>query len=112
MCVPSFLCIPGSVRPSDPQERAHFWLPETTSETPENLLTSPIAERMYIEKDEVLRVRVETDEFYDDEPGPPVIIDGQKMEKIEGKRRAPYTIVVCLLPVRRESQLMVIHSVQ
>ena len=54
---------------------------------------------MYIDAGEVVRIRVEADEFYDDEPGPPkategVMMNGQAKER-EG-RRAPYTITVRL----------------
>lgn len=52
---------------------------------------------MYIDAGEVVRVRVEADEFYDDEPGPPkategVMANGQAKER--ENRRAPYTITV------------------
>lgn len=57
------------------------------------LLDSATADRMYIDTGEVVRVRVEADEFYDDEPGPPKATEGVQQVKTEG-RRAPYTITV------------------
>ena len=57
------------------------------------LLDSATADRMYIDTGEVVRVRVEADEFYDDEPGPPKATEGVQQVKSEG-RRAPYTITV------------------
>lgn len=82
----------GVVRPSDPNERAYFWLPGSEATSTHELLDSPEAERLYIDQGEIVRVRVERDEFCDDEPGPPkasegVLISGQA-------RRVPYTITV------------------
>ena len=57
------------------------------------LLDSATADRMYIDTGEVVRVRVEADEFYDDEPGPPKASEGVQQAQTEG-RRAPYTITV------------------
>lgn len=48
---------------------------------------------MYIDTGEIVRVRVETDEFYDDEPGPPKANEGVVAPQSEGKR-PPYTITV------------------
>ncbi|KAJ7623592.1 polymerase III polypeptide H [Roridomyces roridus] len=40
----------------DPNERAHFWLPSAEAEaTPTELLDSPTAERMWIDKGEIIR---------------------------------------------------------
>lgn len=80
---------------SDPNERAHFWLPDSPLTTAHELLDTPLAERMYIDQGEVVRVRVETDEFYDDEPGPPKAQEGVQMQK-EAKR-PPYSVVVRLI---------------
>ncbi|TDL23720.1 hypothetical protein BD410DRAFT_768329 [Rickenella mellea] len=84
----------------DPNERAHFWLP--TYEPPESdpdhvpsqheLLDSPVSERMYIDAGEILRTRVEADEFFDDEPGPPKAAEGVMAKKAE-RRRPPYNVV-------------------
>ena len=49
---------------------------------------------MYIDQNEILRVRVEADEFYDDEPGPPKASEGVQVMK--EPRRAPYNITVRL----------------
>lgn len=86
--VPAFL--------SDPNERAHFWLPGSEAKTAHELLDSPTDDRMYIDAGEIVRVRVEADEFYDDEPGPPKATEGVQQMHLEN-RRAPYTITVCLL---------------
>lgn len=48
---------------------------------------------MYIDAGETVRVRVESDEFYDDEPGPPKAAEGVMMGKAE-RRRPPYSITV------------------
>ena len=88
---------------SDPNERSHFWLPSYTppESDPDHvpsqheLLDSPISERMYIDTGEILRVRVEADEFFDDEPGPPKATDGVMITKTE-RRRPPYSITVSL----------------
>ena len=48
---------------------------------------------MYIDAGEVVRVRVESDEFYDDEPGPPKVTEGVQQVQTE-HRRPPYTITV------------------
>lgn len=98
----------------DPNERAHFWLPSTASPPPSppgspsqaapappppptthQLLDSPLTSRMYIDQNEILRVRVESDEFYDDEPGPPKAKEGIMVQREEDRgRRAPYSVVV------------------
>ncbi|KAI0076680.1 hypothetical protein K474DRAFT_1691258 [Panus rudis PR-1116 ss-1] len=77
----------------DPNERAFFWLANAAGEskTTHELLDSPTAERMYIDTGEVVRVRVEADEFYDDEPGPPKATEGVQQVQVE-HRRPPYTI--------------------
>jgi len=77
---------------SDPNERAHFWLPDSPLTTAHELLDSPTTERMYIDQNEIVRVRVEADEFYDDEPGPPKAAEGVKIENTGNK--AAYTITV------------------
>lgn len=47
---------------------------------------------MYIDQGEVLRVRVETEDFYDDEPGPPKMAEGVQVAR--DPKRAPYNIIV------------------
>lgn len=81
-----------SVAHSDPNERAHFWLPDSEATTSHELLESPTSDRMYIDQGEIVRVRVEADEFYDDEPGPPKAAEGVVIKR--EARRAPYTIIV------------------
>ncbi|KAJ7708744.1 polymerase III polypeptide H [Mycena rosella] len=80
----------------DPNERAHFWLPPNPDADPDAkppvLLDSPTAERMWIDKGEVVRVRVESDEFYDDEPGPIKMADGVQVVR-EVQARAPFTVL-------------------
>ena len=50
---------------------------------------------MYIDRNEVVRVRVEQNEFYDDEPGPIKVVEGviQETDKGMGSKRPPYSIV-------------------
>lgn len=79
---------------SDPNERAHFWLPDSEATTSHELLESPASDRMYIDQGEIVRVRVEADEFYDDEPGPPKAAEGVVIKR--EARRPPYTIIVSL----------------
>jgi DNA-directed RNA polymerase III subunit RPC8 len=77
---------------SDPNERAYFWLPGSEATSTHDLLDSPETERLYIDQGEILRVRVERDEFCDDEPGPPKASEGVL---IGGPaRRVPYTVIV------------------
>lgn len=47
---------------------------------------------MYIDQGEVLRVRVEAEDFYDDEPGPPKMTEG--VQVMREPKRAPYNIIV------------------
>lgn len=59
------------------------------------LLDTDITTRLYLDRNEVIRLRVERDEFYDNEPGPRKAEPGQE-ERVEdeGDRKAPYTITV------------------
>ncbi|TFK20256.1 hypothetical protein FA15DRAFT_625685 [Coprinopsis marcescibilis] len=75
----------------DPNERAHFWLPDSDLTTTTELLDTPTSDRMYIDQNEVVRVRVEQDEFFDDEPGPVKVVEGVVQERT--RARPPYTIV-------------------
>jgi hypothetical protein len=36
---------------------------------------------MFIERDEIIPVQVESDEFYDDEPGPPKLTKGVQVKR-------------------------------
>jgi len=58
----------------------------------QQLLDSPVSERMYIDQGEVIRVRVEAEDFYDDEPGPPKMAEG--VQVLREPKRAPYNIIV------------------
>jgi RNA polymerase III subunit Rpc25 len=81
-------------RSSDPNERAYFWLPGSEATSTHELLDSPVADRLYIDQGEIVRVRVERDEFCDDEPGPPKATEGVL---ISGEaRRLPYMVTVSL----------------
>ena len=51
---------------------------------------------MYIDAGDVVRVRVESDEFHDDEPGPPKAHEG--VQQAREIRRPPYTITVRASP--------------
>lgn len=82
---------------SDSNERAHFWLPSAadgeTKPTVHDMLDSQTTERMYIDAGEIVRVRIESDEFYDHEPGPPPkALEGVRVAREQ--KRAPYTITV------------------
>jgi DNA-directed RNA polymerase III subunit RPC8 len=57
------------------------------------MLDTPVTSRMYIDRNEVVRVRVESDEFFDDEPGPPKATDGVIVQR--EPRRSPFQITVC-----------------
>lgn len=48
---------------------------------------------MYIDQGEALRIRVEAEDFYDDEPGPPKMAEG--VQVMREPKRAPYNIIVC-----------------
>ncbi|KDQ19103.1 hypothetical protein BOTBODRAFT_63227 [Botryobasidium botryosum FD-172 SS1] len=73
----------------DPNDRQHFWVPDRTTE---ELLDEPLPQRNYLEAGEYIRVRVESDEFYDDEPGPPKVIEGVAVQD-DTYRRPPYRII-------------------
>lgn len=75
----------------DSNERAHFWLPDSELTTTTEMLDTPVTERMYIDQGEVVRVRVEADDFFDEEPGPPKMAEGVQVRK-EAKR-APFNVV-------------------
>ena len=81
---------------SDPNERAYFWLPSSEAMSTHELLDSPEADRLYIDQGEIVRVRVERDEFCDDEPGPPKATEGVLISGQGQARRLPYTVTVSL----------------
>ena len=88
----NFLC--GCNYYSDPNERAYFWLPSSEATSTHELLDSPEADRLYIDQGEIVRVRVERDEFCDDEPGPPKATEGVHISGQGQARRLPYTVTV------------------
>lgn len=59
------------------------------------MLDTPLTSRMYIDRNEVMRIRIESDEFFDDEPGPPKAAEGVLVQK--PLRRSPYQVTVCYL---------------
>lgn len=77
---------------SDPNEQQYFWNPQAEGSSATELLDTPIDERNYIEPGGLIRVRVDSDEFHDDEPGPPRAIEGVSVE--DHSRRPPYQIYV------------------
>jgi len=79
----------------DPNEKTHFWLANVEGEVTETeMLDSDINDRLYIDRGETVRIRVEYDEFHDDEPGPPKAVDGV-YSKAKAKR-APYEITASM----------------
>ena len=50
---------------------------------------------MYIDQNEIVRVRVEADEFWDDEPGPPKADSGVQVRR--ERARAPFNVIVSAL---------------
>lgn len=79
----------------------------TTSE----MLDTPLTSRMYIDRNELLRVRVESDEFFDDEPGPPKASEGVIIQR--PLRRSPFQVIVChqlaMAPIS-DLELIVLYS--
>ena len=65
------------------------------------LLDTDITTRLYLDRNEPIRIRVERDEFYDNEPGPrkadstagSAALQEERVD-IEADRKAPYTITV------------------
>jgi len=86
---PSFLPVPSAF---DAEEQHFFWNPNVEGMSSLELLDTPVSERNYIETGEHVRVRVESDEFHDDEPGPPKMMSDGVMSTRDGKR-APYTVI-------------------
>ena len=58
----------------------------------QDLLDTPTSDRWYIDRDQQVRVRVEADEFYENEPGPMKIVDGILQQG--AVKRPPYTLIV------------------
>ncbi|KAF8075271.1 RNA polymerase III subunit Rpc25-domain-containing protein [Lyophyllum atratum] len=79
----------------DPNERAHFWLPDSELTTTTEMLDTPLSDRMYIDQGEVVRVRVEADDFFDGEPGPPKMQDG--VQVLVEVKRPPYNVICSIV---------------
>jgi DNA-directed RNA polymerase III subunit RPC8 len=79
---------------SDPNERAYFWLPSPEATSTHELLDPPETERLFIDQGEIVRVRVERNEFCEDEPGPPKAAEGVLISRQLHTRRLPYTVAV------------------
>ncbi|KAH7105966.1 RNA polymerase III subunit Rpc25-domain-containing protein, partial [Auriculariales sp. MPI-PUGE-AT-0066] len=78
----------------DPDQQKYFWVPSQAENDTldwENLLDSPLGERQYIDPRDVVRVRVEADEFREAQPEPPKAGDTPTRE-----RMAPY-VVTCTI---------------
>lgn len=62
------------------------------------LLDTDVTTRLYLDRNEAIRIRVERDEFYDNEPGPRKAEAGHE-ERVEDEvdRKAPYSITVSKL---------------
>ncbi|KAF8605847.1 hypothetical protein BDV93DRAFT_489885 [Ceratobasidium sp. AG-I] len=88
----------------DANEQAFFWLPPNhwpSDEPPSTiqLLDTDVTTRLYLDRSESIRIRVERDEFYDNEPGPrkaDSAAGGAALQDdradAEADRKAPYTI--------------------
>ncbi|KAH6880977.1 polymerase III polypeptide H [Coprinopsis sp. MPI-PUGE-AT-0042] len=72
---------------------AHVWLPDSEFVPTSEMLDTPISERMHIDQNEV--IRVEQDEFFDDEPGPPKVVE--RVIKEKATAWPPYTITCSIL---------------
>lgn len=75
----------------DPNEQAYFWLPDSEATSTTEMLDTPLTSRMYIDRGELVRVRVESDEFFDDEPGPPKAAEGVAVQS--PLRRSPFQVM-------------------
>jgi DNA-directed RNA polymerase III subunit RPC8 len=85
--------------PSDPNEQAFFWAPQMPEESTRlELLDGDKEDRFYIDPGNLIRFRVESDEFIDDEPGPPKALEGVRLERAKEAKRPPYSIIVSNLP--------------
>ena len=81
--------------PSDPNELAFFWAPQMPEESTRlELLDGDKEDRFYIDPGNLIRFRVESDVFIDDEPGPPKALEGVRLELAKEAKRPPYSITV------------------
>ena len=79
---------------SDPNERAYLWLPSSKATATHELLDSLETERLNIDQGEIVRVRVERDEFCDDELGTPKATEDNLIKGQVQARGLPYTVTV------------------
>ena len=80
----------------DHQERAFFWLyePQNKQVADDPLLSAP-EDRMYLDTGEEIRFVVESESFYDAEPGPPVPEGGEHHKEVaKSDARPHYSITV------------------
>lgn len=85
--------------PSDPNEQAFFWasqMPEKSTRL--ELLDGDKEDRFYIDAGNMIRFRVESDEFIDEEPGPPKALEGVRLELVKEAKRPPYSVIVGKVP--------------
>lgn len=83
---------------SDPNELAFFWAPQMPEgSTRLELLDGDKEDRFYIDPGNLIRFRVESDGFIDDEPGPPKALEGVRLELAKEAKRPPYSIIVSVL---------------
>ncbi|QRV88735.1 DNA-directed RNA polymerase III subunit C25 [Ceratobasidium sp. AG-Ba] len=84
----------------DLNEQAFFWIPvdaESPIPTPSQLLDTDVSNRRYLDRGDIIRLRVERDEFYDNEPGPrkgESILEERAEDDVD--RKAPYTIIASI----------------
>ncbi len=83
------------MRRSDSSRQKFFWAPtlEVTASR-EALMDSTFSDRLYIDQDTPIRVRVEGDEFYEHEPGPPKATEGVRVDRTREPKQPPYRIMV------------------
>ncbi|PVG02100.1 hypothetical protein CPB86DRAFT_752314 [Serendipita vermifera] len=81
----------------DSSRQKFFWSPTLDEDaTRTQLMDSPISERLYIELDAPIKFRVEGDEFHDEEPGPPKMSEGVRIDLTKEPKRAPYRIIASI----------------
>jgi DNA-directed RNA polymerase III subunit RPC8 len=84
-----------TVHCSDSSRQKFFWVPSLDATASRHeLMDSPLGERLYIDQDSPIRVRVEGDEFYEHEPGPPKATEGVRVDLTTEPKQPPYRIMV------------------
>ena len=64
------------------------------------LLDGDKEDRFYIDPGNLIRFRIESDQFTDEEPGPPKALEGVRLELVKEAKRPLYSIIVSKLPKR------------